>query len=62
MADTTDRAGDTADPTADGAAPDAVLRRAPFSDNPNVGARGQRTRQAILDAALKVFGDIGYQR
>jgi AcrR family transcriptional regulator len=62
VADTTDRAGDTADPTADGAAPDAVLRRAPFSDNPNVGARGQRTRQAILDAALKVFGDIGYQR
>src|SRR5262249_53336460 len=37
-----------------------VLRRAPFSDNPTVGARGQRTQQRILDAALRVFGDEGY--
>lgn len=37
-----------------------VLRRAPFSDNPNVGARGQRTQQRILDAALQVFGEVGY--
>lgn len=38
----------------------AVIRRAPFSDNPEVGARGQRTQQRILDAALLVFGDEGY--
>ena len=37
-----------------------VLRRAPFSDNPNVGARGQRTQQRILDAALRAFGEEGY--
>lgn len=41
---------------------DAVLRRAPFSDNPTVGARGQRTQQAILDAALRVFGALGYHQ
>ncbi len=39
-----------------------VLRRAPFSDNPNVGARGQRTRQRIVDAALRVFGEEGYHQ
>jgi AcrR family transcriptional regulator len=39
-----------------------VVRRAPFSDNPNVGARGQRTQQRILDAALRVFGEVGYHR
>src|SRR3954447_5647888 len=44
------------------AAPGAVLRRAPFSDNPRVGARGQRTQQGILDAALRVFGDVGYHQ
>jgi AcrR family transcriptional regulator len=38
----------------------AVVRRAPFSDNPLVGARGQRTQQRILDAALRAFGDVGY--
>jgi AcrR family transcriptional regulator len=37
-----------------------VVRRAPFSDNPRVGARGQRTRQRILDAALQLFGTEGY--
>ncbi|HYF45734.1 MAG TPA: TetR/AcrR family transcriptional regulator [Acidimicrobiales bacterium] len=40
--------------------PEPILRRAPFADNPAVGARGQRTQQRILDAALKVFGDVGY--
>ena len=40
----------------------AVLRRAPFSDNPRVGARGQRTQQRILDAALRVIGEVGYHR
>jgi AcrR family transcriptional regulator len=39
-----------------------VVRRAPFSDNPTVGARGQRTQQRILDAALRVFGDEGYHQ
>src|SRR5215218_2203106 len=41
-------------------AAEAVLRRAPFADNPAVGARGQRTQQRILEAALQVFGDAGY--
>jgi AcrR family transcriptional regulator len=40
----------------------SVVRRAPFSDNPRVGARGQRTQQRILDAALRVFGEDGYHR
>src|SRR4051812_25220166 len=40
----------------------AVVRRSPFSENPVVGVRGQRTRQRILDAALQVFGDEGYNR
>ncbi len=39
-----------------------VVRRAPFSDNPLVGARGQRTRQRILHAALQLFGDEGFHR
>lgn len=39
----------------------AVVRRAPFSDNPAVGARGQRTQQRILDAALRAFGEDGYR-
>jgi AcrR family transcriptional regulator len=38
------------------------MRRAPFSDNPQVGARGQRTQQRILDAALRVFGEEGYHQ
>ena len=37
-----------------------MLRRAPFSDNPRVGVRGQRAQQRILDAALQVFGEEGY--
>ncbi len=40
----------------------AVVRRAPFSDNPTVGPRGQRTQQRILDAALGVLRDEGYHR
>jgi AcrR family transcriptional regulator len=39
-----------------------VVRRAPFSDNPRVGARGQRTQQRIVDAALRVFGEEGYHQ
>lgn len=50
----------TIDAQADGGPAD-VVRRAPFADNPHVGARGQRTQQRILDAALEVFGE-GYDR
>jgi AcrR family transcriptional regulator len=49
---------DQRDGAPDGAV--AIVRRAPFSDNPRVGARGQRTQQRILDAALRAFGDQGY--
>jgi AcrR family transcriptional regulator len=45
-----------------GREPAEVVRRAPFSDNPNVGPRGQRTQQRILDAALQVFGEEGYYK
>jgi AcrR family transcriptional regulator len=38
----------------------AIVRRAPFSDNPKVGVRGLRTQQRILDAALQAFGEEGY--
>ncbi len=37
-----------------------IVRRTPFSDNPRVGTRGQRTQHRILDAALSVFGTDGY--
>jgi AcrR family transcriptional regulator len=47
------------DAPADGVPAD-VVRREPFADNPHVGARGQRTQQRILDAALEVFGEEGY--
>lgn len=49
-------------PTAEGAGAEPVTRRAPFSANPTVGARGQRTQQRILDAALEVFGEVGYHQ
>lgn len=39
---------------------DIVVRRAPYADNPTVGARGQATQQRILEAALDVFGEVGY--
>ena len=45
-------------PAAPNGPPEAV-RRAPFGANPHVGARGQRTRHRILDAALRVFGEVG---
>jgi len=38
----------------------AVVRRAPFSANPEVGVRGRRTQQRILDAALRAFAEQGY--
>ena len=40
----------------------SVMRRAPFSRNPRVGARGHRTQQRIVDAALRVFGEEGYHQ
>ncbi len=47
-------------PTTNPSAP--IARRAPFSANPAVGPRGQRTQQRILDAALGVLRDEGYHR
>src|ERR1700689_5362260 len=55
-------ARDTGSPVAPRADAEPVTRRAPFSDNPKVGERGQRTRQRILDAALQLFGDEGFHR
>ena len=37
-----------------------VLRRQPFGDNPEVGARGASTQRSILAAALGVFAEHGY--
>jgi AcrR family transcriptional regulator len=55
-------AGDVVSPAGERADAEGVTRRAPFSDNPRVGARGQRTRQRILDAALQLFGDEGFHQ
>jgi AcrR family transcriptional regulator len=55
-------ARDVASPVAERVDAEPVTRRAPFSDNPRVGARGQRTRQRILDAALQLFGEEGFHR
>jgi AcrR family transcriptional regulator len=41
---------------------DPALRRTPFSHNPQIGARGQQTRQRILDATLRAFGEVGYHQ
>lgn len=41
-------------------APVTPTRRAPFADDPAVGARGLRTHQRLLDAALEAFGESGY--
>jgi len=41
---------------------EAILRRAPFSENPRVGTRGLRSQKRILDAALQVFGELGYHQ
>jgi AcrR family transcriptional regulator len=55
-------ARNVATPVAERADAEPVTRRAPFSDNPRVGARGQRTRQRILDAALQLFGEEGFHQ
>ncbi len=38
-----------------------VLRRQPFGDNPEVGARGASTQRSILAAALDIFAERGFQ-
>jgi AcrR family transcriptional regulator len=40
--------------------PTSIVRRAPFADSPFVGERGQQAQNKILEAALEVFGDVGY--
>jgi len=40
--------------------PVPAMRRAPFADNPSVGVRGVETHRRILQAALDVFGQVGY--
>jgi AcrR family transcriptional regulator len=40
----------------------AAVRRAPFAESPNLGPRGQRTRQKIVDAALRIFAQHGYHQ
>jgi AcrR family transcriptional regulator len=49
-------------PPSDGRIIDVIgaQRRAPFGDNPDVGARGTRTQRRIIQAALDVFGEVGY--
>jgi AcrR family transcriptional regulator len=39
-----------------------AARRAPFADSPNLGPRGQRTRQKIVDASLRIFAEYGYHQ
>jgi AcrR family transcriptional regulator len=48
---------DTALPDGD---PSSIVRRAPFADSPYVGERGQKGQIRILEAALEVFGEVGY--
>jgi AcrR family transcriptional regulator len=42
--------------------PGSITRRAPFANNPVVGARGQQAQLRILEAALQVFAEMGYHR
>jgi AcrR family transcriptional regulator len=42
--------------------PAAAVRRAPFARSPHLGPRGQRTRQKIVDASLRVFAEQGYHQ
>lgn len=39
----------------------ALDRRAPFATNGQIGARARQTQQRILDAALRVFDEVGYE-
>jgi AcrR family transcriptional regulator len=38
----------------------SIVRRPPFGSNPQVGERGSDTQRRILDAALEVFGEVGF--
>jgi len=38
----------------------SIVRRPPFGSNPLVGERGTDTQRRILEAALAVFGDVGF--
>ena len=38
----------------------SIVRRPPFGTNPLVGERGSDTRRKILDAALEVFAEVGF--
>ena len=53
------KSADGRDPLPDGD-PASIVRRAPFADSPFVGERGQRAQIRILEAALEVFGEVGY--
>jgi len=55
------KAATAADALPDGD-PSSIVRRAPFADSPYVGERGQKAQIRILEAALEVFGEVGYQR
>jgi AcrR family transcriptional regulator len=37
-----------------------IVRRPPFGSNPAVGERGSDTQRRILEAALAVFGEVGF--
>jgi AcrR family transcriptional regulator len=37
-----------------------IVRRPPFGSNPLVGERGTDTQRRILEAALEVFGEVGF--
>src|SRR5215204_3106252 len=38
----------------------SIVRRPPFGSNPLVGERGSDTQRRILEAALDVFGAVGF--
>jgi len=38
----------------------SIVRRPPFGSNPLVGERGTDTQRRILEAALAVFGEVGF--
>ena len=42
--------------------PTSVQRRSPFAGSSQVGVRGRRAQQSILDASLQVFAEMGYHR
>jgi AcrR family transcriptional regulator len=59
---TTPRPRTSADESVEDDPLESAVRRAPFADSPHLGPRGQRTRQRIVEAALRVFDDSGYHQ